>query len=158
MYNVDFKKSIEEVLAKNYQKGQYYLHYYIIRIFERLRYLKNRYSRYRFINNFISSLTHKMKIEFLDKFAMSNANIFDKNEGGRSHDPPGLEGRESANKNDNIMEPLAESNTLKEKRMKELGKRSRKLIKLLRMGQIYEDYQSNKPGLAKNFPLTFSLP
>lgn len=42
--------------------------------------------------------------------------------------------------------------------MKELEKRSRKLIKLLRMGQIYEDYLNNKPGLRTNFPLTFSLP
>lgn len=45
------------------------------------------------MHNFISSLTFKMKAEFLDKFAAFNANIFDKNEGGRVHLPPGIEGK-----------------------------------------------------------------
>lgn len=79
IYNAGFKKIIDEDLMKNYQKGYYYLHYYIIRIFERLRYLKNQYSGHRFINNYISSLTHKLKVDFLDKFALFHANIFDKN-------------------------------------------------------------------------------
>ena len=85
LYDDDFKKSIDTELTTNYQRGAYYLHYYIIRIFERLRYLKNKYHEHRFMHNFISSLTFKMKIDFLDKFATLNANIFDKNEGGRTH-------------------------------------------------------------------------
>ena len=109
------------------------------------------------MHNFISTLTFKMKAEYLDKFAVFNANIFDKNEGGGTHAPPGSENKDAL-KSDFLVEPVVESNILKEKRMKELEKRSRKLIKLLRMGQIYEDYLYNKPGLRTNFPLTFALP
>ena len=143
---------------KNYQRGYYYLHYYIIRIYERLRFLKNQYSSYRFISNFINSLTNKIKAEFLDKFATTSANIFDKNEGGRTHNSPRLDNKDVIAKSDFIAEPVVEGKSLKEKRMKELDLRSKKLIKLLWTGEIEEDYLNNKPGLIKNFPLTFSLP
>lgn len=39
LHKEKFKKVFEEELARLYNRGEYYLHYELMRIFERLRYL-----------------------------------------------------------------------------------------------------------------------
>ena len=79
-----FKDMLDEELTRNYARGNYYLHYEIMRIFERLRYLSNKYNN-RFVKSFIRTVTNKIRSDYLERFIVTAIQIFNKNEQSRNH-------------------------------------------------------------------------
>lgn len=84
LHKQKFKDSLDEELTRNYARGNYYLHYEIMRIFERLRYLSNKYNN-RFVKSFIRSVTNKIRTDYLEKFIVTAIQIFNKNEQSATH-------------------------------------------------------------------------
>jgi hypothetical protein len=73
-------------LKDDYTGGIYYLHYYVIRIYERLRWLLDYYYGHKYIRGFLNKVTNQMKNLFLNDFQANMVRIFDRNE-EKLHDP-----------------------------------------------------------------------
>ncbi len=63
-----FRKELDKELALNYSRGYYYLHYFIIRIYERLRWLTEYYYKHPYIRGMLNMITNKMRTMYLDVF------------------------------------------------------------------------------------------
>ena len=74
-----FIKELSKELNNNYTRGYYYLHYYIMRIYERLRWILNYYYELKYIRGFLNKVTNKMKTIFLEEFKNSMYRVFDRN-------------------------------------------------------------------------------
>ena len=70
-------------LENNYSRGLYYLHYIIIRIYERLRWLRNYYYDHHYIRGILNVISNKMRKDYLEKFRNSMIRIFDRDEEGK---------------------------------------------------------------------------
>lgn len=81
-----FQTEIRKQLDANYGQYQYYLHYYLLRIYERLRWVLNYYYGHKYIRGFLNKITNKMKEIFLIYFKDNALNVFDKSE-EKLHDP-----------------------------------------------------------------------
>lgn len=73
-------------MALNYSRGYYYLHYFIIRIYERLRWLTEYYYQHSYIRGMLNMISNKMRTMYLDVFKEIALRIFDRNE-EKGHDP-----------------------------------------------------------------------
>lgn len=63
-----FLREIKKQLDLNYARYKYYLHYFIIRIYERLRWVLNYYYAHKYLRGFLNKITNKMKDFFLIYF------------------------------------------------------------------------------------------
>ena len=75
-----FQSELKKQLDANYGAYRYELHYYIIRIYERLRWILNYYYGHKYIRGFFNKITNKMKDSFLLYFKNNALNVFDKSE------------------------------------------------------------------------------
>lgn len=55
------------------------MHYYVIRIYERLRWLLDYYYGHKYIRGFLNKVTNQMKNLFLNDFQANMVRIFDRN-------------------------------------------------------------------------------
>lgn len=101
-----------------------------MRIFERLRWLHNKYNN-RFIKSFIRTVTEKIKNDYLIKFVSTAKQIFHKNEQGVRHERPSKKGEEESDG-----QPKEKKKENQAKREKALEQRSRFLIGILNQGRI----------------------
>ena len=75
-----FLTEIRKQLDFNYGHYHYYLHYFLLRIYERLRWILNYYYGHKYIRGFLNKITNKMKEVFLIYFKDNALNVFDKSE------------------------------------------------------------------------------
>ena len=115
-----FLTELRKQLDANYGKYNYYLHYYMFRIYERLRWVLNYYYGHKYIRNFLNKITNKMKQVFLFYFRDSALNVFDKSE-EKLHDPNFPVHEEGERK----------KKAMSQNRMLALKKRARKLLSKL---------------------------
>ena len=73
-------------LKDDFANGFFYLHYYIMRIYERLRWLLNYFYGHKYIRGFLNKVTNQMKNIFLKDFQKNMFKTFDRNE-EKMHDP-----------------------------------------------------------------------
>lgn len=132
LHKQKFKDTLDEELARNYSRGDYFLHFELMRIFERLRYLSNKYNN-RFVKSFIRTVTDKIRSDYLEKFIVTAKQIFHKNEQSRTHSRP-VEGSEQ--RAPQVKEDSKGKKGNTQKRDAALKERSEILIKLLEQGQI----------------------
>ncbi len=74
-----FIKELNKELNNDHGRGFYYLHYYIMRIYERLRWLLNYYYEHKYIRGFLNKVTNRMKEVFLMQFKENMYRVFDRN-------------------------------------------------------------------------------
>lgn len=73
-----FLNEIRKQLDLNYAKYKYYLHYFVLRIYERLRWVLNYYYSHKYLRGFLNKITNKMKEVFLIYFKENAFIVFDK--------------------------------------------------------------------------------
>lgn len=75
-----FLNEIIKQLDANYARYKYYLHYFVLRIYERLRWILNYYYAHKYLRGFLNKITNKMKEVFLVYFKENAYIVFDKSE------------------------------------------------------------------------------
>lgn len=134
-------------LDSNYGRSRYYLHYYVIRIYERLRWLVSEYYEHKYLRGFLNLITNKLKKNFLLYFRDVHYIVFDKSE-------EKLHGPETAT----LVDQAPKKKTMSQNRQKALKKRSKKLLHKLVEAGIKNYFTEERPEKDKNFPLVFFLP
>ena len=75
-----FRQELSKELTSNYSRGIYYLHYILIRIYERLRFLTDYYYNHNYIRGLLNVISNIMKKDFLEEFKLKMFRIFDRDE------------------------------------------------------------------------------
>lgn len=81
-----FMLELKKELNDNYARGYYTLHYIILRIYERLRWLLGYYYRHSYVRGFLNRVTNHMKQILLIDFKDNAFRVFDRAE-EKLHDP-----------------------------------------------------------------------
>ncbi len=53
-----FQQEIKKQLDQEYGKYKYYLHYFILRIYERIRWILNHYYEHKYLRGFLNKITN----------------------------------------------------------------------------------------------------
>jgi hypothetical protein len=107
-----FRAELIKELTLNYSRGYFYLHYFIIRIYERLRWLTEYYYKHSYIRGMLNMISSKIKADYLEEFRKSSLRIFDRDE-EKGHEPPPP----------NTPTPIREKKPMTQPRQQELYKR-----------------------------------
>ena len=141
-----FRGELGKELASNYSRGIYYLHYILIRIYERLRFLTDHYYDHNYIRGLLNLISNTLRHLYLEDFRANMFRIFDRDEEKR-HPIKEYGAQETQ-----------EKEQMTQARQKELLKRCTLYLHKLVKGDIRNFFVRSRVEKDQNFPLTFTLP